>query len=398
MSMESLGKLLFVLDVRTLMSVLVWGDLALMVIAVGYCKFHSMSEEKCQLRRFALSKFLQAIAWILLFLRGDISDFFSVILGNFFLYLSFYFESVLMLKMIEKIGKRWFNIQKLILIGTTFLLIIGEVTNDSSHIRIAISSFAIFAMLLLPTLFYLFHAQSSRFRRFQGAFVSIFLVSLIPRTVQSFFMNELSLCTQNAVQSATFLLLTILLFVNGVGFILLMYEKADGLLRELSNLDPLTKIYNRRFFMLKAESYYLRHKGDKKPITMLFLDIDFFKKTNDTQGHLFGDEILKDLAQNLLISIRPIDLCCRYGGEEFVLLLHETSLEQGILVGERIRENIRNANLWNSQYQYTVSIGAFSAIPDSSISLEQMIEKSDQAMYRAKKAGRDCVVGIDLSD
>ena len=151
MSMESLGKLLFVLDVRTLMSVLVWGDLALMVIAVGYCKFHSMSEEKCQLRRFALSKFLQAIAWILLFLRGDISDFFSVILGNFFLYLSFYFESVLMLKMIEKIGKRWFNIQKLILIGTTFLLIIGEVTNDSSHIRIAISSFAIFAMLLLTT-------------------------------------------------------------------------------------------------------------------------------------------------------------------------------------------------------------------------------------------------------
>ncbi len=89
MSMESLGKLLFVLDVRTLMSVLVWGDLALMVIAVGYCKFHYMSEEKCQLRRFALSKFLQAIAWILLFLRGDISDFFSVILGNFFLYLSF---------------------------------------------------------------------------------------------------------------------------------------------------------------------------------------------------------------------------------------------------------------------------------------------------------------------
>ena len=150
--------------------------------------------------------------------------------------------------------------------------------------------------------------------------------------------------------------------------------------------------------MLKAESYYLRHKGDKKPITMLFLDIDFFKKTNDTQGHLFGDEILKDLAQNLLISIRPIDLCCRYGGEEFVLLLHETSLEQGILVGERIRENIRNAHLWNSQSQYTVSIGAFSAIPDSSISLEQMIEKSDQAMYRAKKAGRDCVVGIDLSD
>ena len=150
--------------------------------------------------------------------------------------------------------------------------------------------------------------------------------------------------------------------------------------------------------MLKAESYYLRHKGDKKPIKMLFLDIDFFKKTNDTQGHLFGDEILKDLAQNLLISIRPIDLCCRYGGEEFVLLLHETSLEQGILVGERIRENIRNANLWNSEYQYTVSIGAFSAIPDSSISLEQLIENSDQAMYRAKKAGRDCVVGIDLSD
>ena len=168
-------------------------------------------------------------------------------------------------------------------------------------------------------------------------------------------------------------------------------------LYERSITDGLTQLFIRRYFDDHLEQEIKRTLRTKSSVALLLFDIDHFKRFNDTYGHQVGDWVIQKVAAVAKGCIRDgLDMAARYGGEEFVLLLHETSLEQGILVGERIRENIRNANLWNSQYQYTVSIGAFSAIPDSSISLEQMIEKSDQAMYRAKKAGRDCVYRVKL--
>ena len=94
----------------------------------------------------------------------------------------------------------------------------------------------------------------------------------------------------------------------------------------------MTQISNRRNFILKAEAYFERHKKNQKPIALLFADIDRFKQINDTYGHLAGDEILKKVANIISDSIRPMDLCSRYGGEEFVICLYEADESQAVIV------------------------------------------------------------------
>lgn len=151
--------------------------------------------------------------------------------------------------------------------------------------------------------------------------------------------------------------------------------------------------------MLKAEAYFERHKKAQKPAELLFIDIDRFKQINDTYGHLAGDEILKKVACEISDGIRPMDLCCRYGGEEFVIFLYEADENQSVMIEERIRERMKTGLLYeNRTILYTISVGVYSKIPDEQMKLEKFIDYSDKAMYIAKKEGRDRVIFYKESD
>lgn len=393
MGVPDLIKSLFMLDIKTLIAVLVWGNLALSVLSFAYCRLHQLSDSRSQLRRFVIAKFLQAIAWILLFWRGQISDILSVYLGNCLLYFSFYNESILMLKTIKYVKSRWYQFQKVMLALTLIIFMIMETQFNKMNIRVAVSSLCIIALLSVPIMLYILDSKSSKFKRFMGLNILAFLILLLPRAIHSLLENDHSLFTSDFTQNATFITLILLMFMNGAGFLLLMYEKTDKLLKEISTLDPLTLISNRRYFMDKAEGYFTRHQRSKEPLAMLFIDIDHFKSVNDTYGHLNGDEILKNLASIIGDCVRPTDLCCRYGGEEFVVLLHETNQDQGVLVGNRIREKIGSVTFDHDvTYIYTISVGVFSTIPNDEINLEKFIKNSDNAMYEAKAQGRNRVI------
>jgi diguanylate cyclase (GGDEF)-like protein len=185
------------------------------------------------------------------------------------------------------------------------------------------------------------------------------------------------------------------MFVNGTGFLLIMYERSYELLKESSNLDPLTQIHNRRYFMNKAETYYQRALRGQESLSFLFVDIDLFKKVNDIYGHLFGDEVLKIVARVISESVRPVDLCCRFGGEEFLILLYKTNNEQAVLVGNRIRQTVENLVFEeNREFKCTVSVGVYSGLPDSDKTIQHFIDNADQALYRAKESGRNRVVSL----
>jgi two-component system, cell cycle response regulator len=134
--------------------------------------------------------------------------------------------------------------------------------------------------------------------------------------------------------------------------------------------------------------------GRGKPLTLLVLDIDYFKAINDTYGHDAGDDVLREFAMRIKKSIRGIDLACRYGGEEFVIVMPETDMAVAALVAERIRRRIASEPFAIDQgakaIDVTLSIG-LSALATNDTAAT-ILKRADQALYRAKRDGRNRVV------
>ncbi|MGE5707765.1 MAG: diguanylate cyclase [Bacteroidota bacterium] len=161
--------------------------------------------------------------------------------------------------------------------------------------------------------------------------------------------------------------------------------------QQLAITDGLTGVYNRRYFQRQLEAELQRAPRYGYPIALIILDVDYFKRFNDTHGHLLGDQILRSLAQILRESVRETDLVARYGGEEFAVILPETNAEQAVEVAERIRKNVAEHSFWGRAHapvSVTVSIG-IAANPTANLSAEELIGQADAALYHAKQTGRD---------
>ena len=163
---------------------------------------------------------------------------------------------------------------------------------------------------------------------------------------------------------------------------------------QLAVTDELTGMFNRRGLFQFGQREFERALRFQRPLAAIMLDIDFFKRINDTYGHPIGDRVLRALAECCRDNLRTIDVIGRYGGEEFFILLPETDLEGALLVAERLRQSISQAtvNFGREQLHVTVSLGVTALTPESP-NLAALIERADQAEYQAKQAGRDRVVG-----
>ncbi|MBT3879696.1 MAG: diguanylate cyclase [Candidatus Scalindua sp.] len=173
-------------------------------------------------------------------------------------------------------------------------------------------------------------------------------------------------------------------------------KKIEALYQEverLSRIDPLTELSNRRSFStdaLRLLQLAIRHK---KKLSCAMLDIDFFKKVNDTYGHDFGDKVLIAVAKASRNQLRKTDLLARFGGEEFCFLFAETDLNGAALIAERIRLAISKLEFHFEKIRFsvTVSIGV-SGLLDSNDNMENMIKRSDTSLYKAKENGRNRIV------
>lgn len=169
-----------------------------------------------------------------------------------------------------------------------------------------------------------------------------------------------------------------------------LYEAA----KRMAITDGLTKIYNHRFFQELFEKEFKRASRYGTTFSLIMLDIDFFKRLNDTYGHLFGDEILKEMANLVKGCLRTMDILARYGGEEFAILLPETDLEDAVFTADRIRMAVENHDFPASQgkpVRVTVSQGVTSFPSPGIESRSDIVAKADAALYEAKEAGRNCV-------
>ena len=164
---------------------------------------------------------------------------------------------------------------------------------------------------------------------------------------------------------------------------------------EMAVKDPLTDLHNRRYFESHFEALFEKALNTSKPLSAIMCDIDHFKAVNDTYGHDVGDAVIKECSLRIRKSIRNIDIACRYGGEEFVIIMPDTNIELAKNVAERIRQEVSAhpiiASNGSHQVPITVSMGVACIEPPEDTP-EKLLKRSDVALYHAKRTGRNRVV------
>ncbi len=167
-------------------------------------------------------------------------------------------------------------------------------------------------------------------------------------------------------------------------------------LTELSNLvrtDTLTGIANYRYFVQALEQEIERTQRSGQPTSLIMIDIDFFKKVNDQWGHEVGNRALVHLARLLQQTVRKLDIPCRYGGEEFAVILPDTTLSACLPVAERIRECVETSPLDvdGKSLMMTISLGVATYTSPNDITVEELVKEADGYLYQAKETGRNRV-------
>ncbi|KPL00132.1 MAG: hypothetical protein AMJ91_05300 [candidate division Zixibacteria bacterium SM23_73_3] len=170
----------------------------------------------------------------------------------------------------------------------------------------------------------------------------------------------------------------------------LLHQKTQ----ELTIVDELTGLYNFRYFSNKLRAEIRRAKRYHLPLSLIMIDIDWFKRCNDTYGHLFGNRVLQEMSQRIKESVRDVDVICRYGGEEFAVILPQTKKTDAQMIGERIRHRVESGDFVSedkdSKAKITVSLGVAS-YPENGRTSKELIEKVDEALYLAKGRGKNLV-------
>ena len=167
-----------------------------------------------------------------------------------------------------------------------------------------------------------------------------------------------------------------------------MFEEAE----RLTITDDLTKLYNYRYLMKYLEADVKRCLRYKKKVSLLFIDVDGFKRINDTFGHLVGSQALAEMGQVFKRIVRETDVVGRYGGDEFVIVLPETPLNGAMVIAERIRKKVEECEFvaQNLSIRLTVSLGVANC-PKHTLTAEGLIKKADAAMYRAKELSKNSI-------
>lgn len=174
-------------------------------------------------------------------------------------------------------------------------------------------------------------------------------------------------------------------------------ERANVALERLARIDGLTQVANRRTFDEALVREWQRLSREKVPLSLVLCDIDCFKKYNDHYGHQDGDECLRRVARTLsTCARRAADMLARYGGEEFVFLLPQTTLEGARAIAEKARLEVEQMGLSHEasvvKPVVTLSLGAATVVPSATSDPEALVKAADEALYRAKEAGRNCVM------
>jgi len=365
-------------------------------LGVGSLVFARIHSSFRGFKSLGYSYFLFSLGFILLGLRQYIPNILSIIVANLVIVAGFSLLILGILKFLKYEIRNFAKVSVALLCVMTIAFVYFTYIQASVNARIVIIS-AIIAGHSLFVGFKVFTNKEQGILTFTGLLGFAFIYCAFVFLFRMYFaFNEPKLDDfMNAGTIHAFSLIS-LQFVTITSCFSLTISASQQLASELATqatIDSLTNIYNRRAFDEFAQKSVLRAQREKTPISIILMDIDFFKKVNDTYGHQVGDKVLKEFSLRLKNSLRQYDILARYGGEEFTLLLPDTDTKTALLIAEKLRDTIAQPIFClegGLELKVTASFG-IATNQGEHINWQQLISFADEALYRAKENGRNCV-------
>lgn len=378
------------MDIQNLFMLLIIGHAVMGIMSFAYYQMKPMYVLKLSV----IAQVVFSVAYGLIYLRAVFPCLAYIILSNCALVGAIAVQSITILYVLGK----WSHLKRTIL--TVYLVIIMSIftltiaTGLQENFRMSFFSIILISLLIHPTYTLITTPGRTPFRTVMATFLSVTIVAFIARSWYAMCTSQLyTFDYQHLSNTFAYTMLYILMIANGLGLLFLIKEDDDRLLVKAATTDPLTGILNRYRLITAIEDQIAFHRRKTIPLSMLVIDIDYFKNINDTYGHPVGDIVLKKLVHLIEKHLRPYDLFGRIGGEEFVIVLPQTDHDSAAIISERLRETVASTPL--PDLHITISIGIHIDIPDLNADYNHYFCRADHALYQAKSQGRNRVVFYD---
>ncbi|MYM31847.1 diguanylate cyclase [Duganella sp. CY15W] len=380
------------MDTKTLLLALALGNLSLCAALFFFALEARRSGQAARVHAtWAWAKQCQAVAWGLLYFRGVLPDFLTIPFANAVLFAGFALDASALW---EQAGRRVWRQYLLPALGAAIGVYVGAwLLQLPAGGRIAIASVAAGFFFLAGTAA-LGRGWSSGtlLRRYLVVSMLVLTAAVVARGLWSLLPEGVSWLNPSVVQGAGLGALYLMMLGNAFGYLLLAREQAQGELARLESVDALTDVPNRRGFYQVLTPWIALARRPGTPTALIILNLDQFKRVNDSYGHPAGDMVLKAMVDVCKKQLRDSDQMGRLGGAEFAILLPRTALEDASMVAERIRNAVAALPVKAEKaiISMTASLGVtVIRAEDSTVSL---FKRADEALQAAKQAGRNRVV------
>jgi len=381
------------LDIRTLALTNLWLG---MFLGVGSLVFARIHPSFIGFKQLGFSYFLFSLGFILLGVRGYAPDFITIIVANIFIFSGFSLLIWGVLKFLHVSTYAFEKISILLLAVLIISFVIFTYSHPNIGARIVSISIITASISLYAGLAVLAHYKnvSLTFMRFLGeAFLFCSFIFMLRVYFAIIDPNLDDFMVAGTIHAFSLIALQFVTIVSCFSLTISASQQLAQKLAVQATIDSLTNIYNRRAFDEFAEKSTLKAQREQQPISIIIMDIDFFKQVNDQYGHQVGDKVLQEFSLRLKSSLRQYDILARYGGEEFTLLLPETNARTAMIIAEKLRVKIAKPVfcLDNGAVLSVTSSFGVATSQGEVIDWQQLISLADQALYHAKESGRNCV-------
>lgn len=376
------------LDVKTtLMLISIANAIVLMLLLI----YDRQGNKAHSLMIFISGLVCMVAGYLLLYLRGAIPFWLSGCVGNIIIYIGYAFEMTAFCILCKASGKFVRCFRLIAVLGAVAFMAVHVIPSNilPQSCYVIVSSIVLSCMFMLGGIMLLYGGWKECLRLAIGAIFVALGIAFLVRS-WSAYMASFTLLASGSSQTITFLLLFISTIVSSIGFMVLSKEETDKELIIAATTDALTGALNRRSFFGRSTEMLSLAIRRSLATSIIMLDIDHFKRVNDTYGHQQGDAVLKSFVKTIHHQIRPYDVFARIGGEEFALLLLEGN-DGANSVAERIRLAIQELII-DPNIRVTTSVGIKTFNPKSANDINDAMRECDDALYKAKETGRNRVV------